>query len=465
MKLLALAIRCASVLYAATLWFSSSDAAPPYEHTSAQGKYRIISMPDISGEFEVTADLAFAVVCADNTFRVHSVNEGKVLDAALNQTSDQWKVVGQELVLCEPDGWTHYALPGLEKKQTYPYPPADGKWNGTQALARGWFSCGYIFEDDHQKIVATLRHPYGQVIDTAQFTNYDRRRIDTCIPGRFSFTPKSLWIDAYDEIPMIAPGSPKYRCGINWFTAFGDLQNAGQSGRKLGVYVEFVGPHFQKIEYFNRLHWWGGVPMVLEENADVAHWQKTILPQLAKIACPTSIEPSTGDVQSHTQLLSDLNDVPFEQIDELFEKYLQVTAPEFEKIAGRKPTMIPMAFVLSFSDRNSTSSQLFWTELTKEQIMARFMGGRRYQDAQAARLAAENAKGAMINEHKRLAEQIRQENTRFAQRKFAPFKANFKTYACYAAMMGVSLLVSCVCLGFLIRRKPQIETNSSTFET
>lgn len=63
-----------------------------------------------------------------------------------------------------------------------------------------------------------------------------------------------------------------------------------------------------------------------------------------------------------------------EAINAAFDQYLAKAIPEFETIVGRKANGFPIELQVTVSDRNSTLTHVVWTELSRDEILARYVG-------------------------------------------------------------------------------------------
>lgn len=442
-------------------------AAKPFEIKTNQGTYKVVELPDMPAAFELTADLAWAVTKIGEDFHVISTESGEMIGRPRTSRQDQWKVIGQELVVCEQEGWVHYTLPDFVAKQTYPYPPPvtgtamnDGA-DYRLAMARGWYCRGFIYEDDHNQIVATIRSPNLCCrINMA----YARTSTESTIPVSLGFGEPGLEMSGYDVLLLRPIDDPKYRAGMKWFTAAGKLRaRNGQVNRpekRMGYYVEFVGPHFENLQLAKQYHWWGSIPMVLDANTDPSQWTMKYLASGLPANVQMSVDPS-GDVSEH-ELIRELYRVPLSEAENVILNYAKQATPDFELVAGRPPKDIPLGLVVTFKG-DSLSQQVVWTEITKDQIMARFgaemLKRQAHENLRLAELRNEN----MLRQHRESERQIQQSNANF--KKQPPrFVANFQTYAGYAGFICTFLILATLCAVLLYRLNRQFRASLAEAE-
>ncbi len=438
---------CIVVLLATT----SLRAGEPFEITTAQGKYRVVESSEIKGEFELTADRSLAVSYSGQRsgnpeFVVYSVKDDKRIKN-LPVSCSQWKVLDQELVLAAVDGWRHYSLPNLELVRTAPYPElpipdSSRQFDGAQALSRGWLYSGLLFDDQHAKVLATFRGPYGEcgIRPDKNLTKYERTSPRTLLPMTLSNEGNTLTFEGWDELPLSCPKETKLRCGPDWLTIQGQI--APPNPQTHALFVQLIEPQFGDLKFDTFYHWWPAIPTYLDKDSDLSQWKCAALPKGILIDTPMSISPTpeTADANSDNHFIAELNRATLDTVDKVIEDYVAVANREFELATGRQATLIPMAFVLSFAG-TSLSEQIFWVEMTKEEIINQF-GKDLLKTAAEAKVAAQ-VEANQAEFERRYAEirAIGEANKRVIEAR-PMFRANFRTYLVYSILIGACFLIA-----------------------
>lgn len=392
------------MLIAACGMHSWASSAEPYSYKSRNCEYRIVVVPNVAEEWELTNDLKYGISLSAGRFEVVSVSDDRILEKSIPAASREWKVVGSELIVGNDDGWDVYSIPNLEILRTIPAPP-DWQPHSNRnpiavsvplALARGWYCRGLVYDDRVEKIWASFRtlsqrsrvdsSPEGTVLEgIGQIVQQRFLRTDpsSIFPFRFNSDANTLVIPEFDRIPIngldgqIAGG---YRFGCHWLTATGTGNVNGKS-TTFGLYVEFLNQDYlnwefghSKLSTTNNLSIGLRMPFVsIDENFDTSKWEYELWPSGQKRKLRVNIRPSKYDeAQSDGPTYS--NHLLIQKLrDGNLEEYLELAKPEYERIVGRTTDAIPIPFLVEVEFQAETPLfHVVWGEASQVDLEKRF---------------------------------------------------------------------------------------------
>ncbi len=366
------------------LSLGSSLIAETYTYKSNVCEYRIVIVPNVPEEWELTKDLRFGISRVGDRFEVLSIEEERLFEASIKATSREWKVVDDELFVGTTDGWDVYSIPALDKVRTIAAPPiwspiASKMSPGLEvprALARGWFCRGLNYDDRVETVWTTFRAPIDNPwLEFHQLTiDSELLRNDptSAFPFRFLAHDNELEIVDFDRVPVAGQPLSGMRFGSNWLTA-AFLGTHQGNPMNYGVFIGFLNNDYLNYRFQAVPQFGFQMPSITaDRQIDLTKWKYEFWPYNKPLESLISISPNLADENRDSVGPTPHGVLRAIESDDLTE-YLALVKPEYERLVGRPTDAIPVPFLVTLS-RPSLSDfpHIVWTELIQEQLELRF---------------------------------------------------------------------------------------------